>query len=132
VMPSMPSTDAENNRIYVMDGGVGKLAALELTPDGLKKLWEVKQRSICFTALIGSKAQRIFISTETDAQNALQLRTYSKEFVLWRDAATGREIARSETFSPTTPGVLVTPGFNGVVYYLGYNGVIRELKVAPQ
>jgi hypothetical protein len=40
-----------------------------------------------------------------------------KEQVTWRDAATGRLIAESDFFEPLTLGSLITPGFDGRVYF---------------
>src|SRR5215831_493084 len=51
--PSAPTVDPLRNRIFVFDAGPGKLAALDLEPDGWQVTWMVDQRTTEFMALIG-------------------------------------------------------------------------------
>ena len=130
-IPSMLSVDPENNRIYAHDGGVGRLAALDFDPKtGLSLAWSVEQRTLSFTTLVDSPDTRVLVGTNIlRSFNLLQLQNedIDAEEVVWRDAATGKELARSKQLSQLTPGILVTPGFEGVFYYLGFDGEIFEL-----
>ena len=51
--------------------------------------------------------------------------------VVWRDAATGNELARSSEFPKMTQGILVTPGYAALQYFLTADGHIIGLQVTP-
>ena len=51
---------------------------------------------------------------------------------MWRDAATGRILAQSDFFPAMSPGILITPGYGGIIYEMLYNGHIMALQVAPK
>jgi hypothetical protein len=57
--------------------------------------------------------------------------TYTEQ-ILWRDAATGKILAASDYFPAMSPGILVTPGYGGLMYEMLYNGHIMALQVAPK
>jgi hypothetical protein len=46
-------------------------------------------------------------------------------------AATGKILVVSDFFPAMSPGILVTPGYGGVIYEMLYNGHIMALQVAP-
>ena len=48
---------------------------------------------------------------------------------MWRSAASGEELARSDFMPPKLIGDPLAPGFFGVWYYLGADGDVYELKV---
>ena len=60
-----------------------------------------------------------------------QLKSYTTEQVVWRDAQTGQELTRSSQFPKMTQGILVTPGYAGLQYFLTAAGNIIGLQVAP-
>jgi hypothetical protein len=41
--------------------------------------------------------------------------TYTEQIV-WRDAATGKILAQSDFFPAMSPGILLTPGYGGIIY----------------
>ncbi len=114
----MPSVDSANNRIYVIDAGPGKLAAINFNQGTLSLAWSVDQTTLSFTTLIGPSDARVLIGTNIPVKTFQGLKYYTKEQVVWRSADTGTELARSDYFDKMVTGILVTPGFGGLMYYL--------------
>lgn len=141
-IPSMLSVDLPNNRIYAYDYLPGKMAAINLDQsDGkMSVAWgPVNQRTISFFTLIGPPEKRVLVGTNINPDvTAQQLQqgalgtayTYTEQIV-WREAATGKILAESDYFPAMSPGILITPGYGGLVYELLYNGNIMALQVAP-
>jgi hypothetical protein len=94
-IPSMVSVDPDNNRVYVMDAGAQKLAAVNLANGKLSVAWTKDQTTLSFTTLIGPKDQRVLICTDIPVKVFKQLHNYTTEQVVWRNADTGAELARS-------------------------------------
>jgi hypothetical protein len=130
-IPSMVSVDPDNARVYVMDAGAGKLAGVDLEDGQLSVAWSQDQTTLSFTTLIGPKDQRVLIGTHIPVKDFEQLKSYTTEQVVWRDAASGRELARSGDFPKITQGILVTPGYAGLQYFLTADGRIIGLQVRP-
>jgi hypothetical protein len=51
--------------------------------------------------------------------------------VVWRDASTGRELARSALVPVMTQGSAVQPGYDGSMYFPGSTGTLVRLTPAP-
>jgi hypothetical protein len=130
-IPSMVSVDPENQRVYVMDAGAQKLAGVDLVDGQLSVAWTQDQTTLSFTTLIGPADQRVLIGTDIPIKRFQQLQSYTTEAVVWRDAGTGAELARSSEFPKMTQGILVTPGYGGVQYFLTADGNIIGLQVGP-
>lgn len=130
-IPSMVSVDPANNRVYAMDAGAGKIGAINLVNGKLSVAWTQDQRTLSFTSLIGPKDKRILIGTDIPVKTFHGLKDYSTEAVVWRDAASGKPLARSDNLPKMTPGILVTPGYAGLQYFLTADGHITSLQVAP-
>ncbi|WP_417564452.1 hypothetical protein [Microbacterium sp.] len=130
-IPSMVSVDPENHRVYVMDAGAGMLGAVDVGEATLTKAWTQKQRTLSFTTLIGPADHRVLIGTDIPVKNFNQLKSYTGEQVVWRDAASGRELARTSTLPKMNSGILVTPGYGGLQYFLTADGHIITLQVTP-
>ncbi|MGW4890939.1 hypothetical protein ACWEQL_01530 [Kitasatospora sp. NPDC004240] len=131
-IPSMVSVDPENNRVYAMDAGAGKLAGIDLTDGTLSVAWTQDQTTLSFTTLIGPKDQRVLIGTDIPVKFFQGLKKYETEQVVWRDAASGDELARSSQFPKMTQGILVTPGYAGLQYFLTADGHVIGLQVGPK
>ncbi|MFJ3792157.1 hypothetical protein [Kitasatospora sp. NPDC090091] len=131
-IPSMVSVDPPNNRVYVMDAGAGKMAGVDLSGGNLSVAWSQDQTTLSFTTLIGPQDGRILIGTDIPVKFFKGLKEYSTEQVVWRDARSGTELARSSQFPKMTQGILVTPGYAGLQYFLTANGNIIGLQVAPK
>ena len=131
-IPSMVSVDPQNNRIYVMDAGAGKLAGVNLQDGKLSLAWTQDQTTLSFTTLIGPKDQRVLIGTNIAVKTFQGLKNYTTEQVIWRNAQTGQELASSSQFPKMTQGILVTPGYAGLQYFLTADGHIIALQVTPK
>lgn len=130
-IPSMVSVDPANNRVYVMDAGAGELAGVDLQNGKLSVAWTQDQTTLSFTSLIGPENHRVLIGTDIPIKFFKQLQTYTTEQVVWRNAQTGQELARSSQFPKMTQGILVTPGYAGLQYFLTADGNIIGLQVTP-
>jgi haloalkane dehalogenase len=130
VIPSALSVDPDNMRMFSMDGGAGKIAAIDLINNNeLRVRWVVDQMTLSHTSLAGSPEQRVLVSTSmVDVQPSQDGNLNYNELIIWRSADTGIELARSEKLGPMMPGVPIAPGFYGVWYYLGLDGTVKELK----
>ena len=118
--------------------GRGQIACIELVGgERLETRWVVDQTTMNHTSLVGPSDARVFVST--DAPNLLAARAAARaagrqtagyeEQVVWRSAASGEELARSDFMPPKLIGDPLAPGFFGVWYYLGAAGDVYELKV---
>jgi hypothetical protein len=129
--PSAPTVDISKNRIFVFDAGPGKLAALDLAPDGFLQppTWMVDQRTTEFTALIGPSGQRVLVTTELP--HGEDLGNHRSNYVVWRNAETGLELARTHRMPAVLAGTMIQPGYDGNMYYMGASGEITKLTVSP-
>src|SRR5262249_62143067 len=127
--PSAPTVDPRRNRIFVFDAGPGKLAALDLEPDGWQVTWMVDQRTTAFMALIGPRNRRVLVTTEIPGSQPLN--DVTSNYVVWREPDSGREGARSDELEAILSGTMVEPGYAGRMYYLGNSGEIKKLTVRP-
>jgi hypothetical protein len=125
---STATVDPQANLIYTMDSGPGQLGALRLGPTGLTPVWTEPQNTDEFLALIGPAGHRVLVATDSPGQNANRP---TSQNVVWRDAATGRELARSPALTPISSGTMVEPSYGGRMDYLATNGQILELAVRP-
>ncbi len=130
-MPSMPAVDVDNARVYTFDGFAGHAAALQFDPQrGFSTAWRVPQRSFAFSALVGPPDRRVWIGTDLDtllSRAAFSMLGYEQrlwlvrragtpppEDLVWRDAATGRELGRVRQ-AAAVAGSVPTPGEGGSV-----------------
>ncbi|MGB0025853.1 MAG: hypothetical protein WBP64_03345 [Nitrososphaeraceae archaeon] len=127
---------------YAMDYLPGKVVAVNFTQDGKMSLaWgPVDQRTISFLTLVGSKDNGVLVATNINPNATKQQieqgatgtgYTYTEQIV-WRDAATGKILAQSDFFPAMSPGILITPGYGGVMHEILYNGHMMALQVAPK
>jgi hypothetical protein len=139
-IPSLPSFDPPNNRIYAMDPGPGKVAAINLDQNtgNMTLAWSVDQKTAEWTVLIGPASQRVLVGThiQTNVTNPLHynagpIGANYKEQMQWRDANTGKLLAASDYFSPMIPLFQMWPGYGGLIYEGLNNGHIMALKVLP-
>ncbi|MGH2885871.1 MAG: hypothetical protein ACRDPA_24790, partial [Solirubrobacteraceae bacterium] len=131
-IPSMVSVDPASHLIFVMDAGAGKIGAVALNNGQLTTKWTQDQTTLSFTTLIGPQDQRVLIGTNIPIKFFKQLKSYTTEQVIWRDAATGKQLAASDQFPKMSAGILVTPGYAGLQYFLTASGHIIALQVASQ
>jgi len=124
------SSDASSNLLFVFDTVPRKLAALRLSVNGptpkLTTVWKKTQTTTEFTMLIGDAHHRVLVSTDIPAnevptQNA-------NGMAVWRDAATGRELARSAVIPTMTQGSMIQPFYNGDLMWEGQLGTLYRLS----
>jgi hypothetical protein len=127
--PSAVSVDPARNEIFVLDAGPGRIAELRLRSDGLHTVWTERQRTTEFLALIGPSARRVVVGTDIPFGERLGQNKLDR--VVWRVAATGRELARSGLLPAVLNGTMIQPGYAGRMYYLQKKRLI-ELTVSPQ
>ena len=121
---SLPTIDVANRRIYVSDFLEGRLAAVDFDPEkGFSVAWKTKQRSLSFGVLMGPKENRTFVLEDGNFPSAATVG------VVWRNARTGKGLARSPAV-PQGAGLPITPGFDGVIYYLSHKGYLTEFSLS--
>ena len=118
-----------HNRIFTLDAIVGRIAALELGDDGLHTVWTEPQCTTEFLAVIGPRHRRVLVGTDIPAGQSPGDNTQDR--VVWRDAETSLELARSPLLPVVNTGTMVEPGYAGRMYYLATHGKIIELTVRP-
>lgn len=127
--PMSLSCDPENNLIYASDALPGKIAAIAITASGLNTVWKKSQTTTEFTTLIGPQNQRVLVGTdipgiEIPGNNA-------HDFAVWRNAATGQELARSPLLPAMTQGTMIQPYYNGDMFFEGQSGALIKLMPRP-
>jgi hypothetical protein len=140
-IPSMPSFDRQNNRIYAMESGPGKSVGISLDQKtgNITLAWSADQTTLSWMILIGPANQRVLVGTNISSKvtNPLDLQSGPKgvnykEQIQWRDAAYGKLLAASDFFSPMSAGFEVWPGYGGLIYEGLNDGHIMALKVLPK
>lgn len=140
-IPSMSSVDMDNNRIYAMDPGPGKVVGIDIDQEtgNMSLAWSANQTTLSWLVLVGPDNHRVLIGTNisSNVTNPLDLKpgpigaNYIEQ-VQWRDAATGKLLATSDFFSPMVPGFEVWPGYGGLFYEALTDGRIMALQVLPK
>jgi hypothetical protein len=137
--PPKSGTDPENNMIYSLDVGMGKLGGIKIdqATGELKTVFAVDNPSTSLQSLVGPKDQRVLTTSRMKFGKAhlpllpTLISGDYQEQVVWRDAATGRILAESDYFEPMGLNTLVTPAYGGRFYYPAANGFI-VLQVRPK
>jgi hypothetical protein len=127
--PMSVSVDPSQNLIYSADSSPGVIGALKLTSKGLQTIWTAQQRTTEFLALIGPHDRRVLVATEIPPNQAP--RTNTTDFVVWRDAQTGQELARTKQLPAMTSGTMIQPYYFGKIFYMALEGDLIELSVRP-
>ena len=112
--PASVSADPDSHLIYAIDSLPGKIAAIKLTHDGLEISWKVNQTTTEFTALIGSKQERVLVGTDIPGPEIPG--NNLNDFAVWRNAKTGEEIARSPLLPAMTQGTMIQPYYQGICF----------------
>ncbi|MEO1645146.1 MAG: hypothetical protein AAFR67_08155 [Chloroflexota bacterium] len=127
--------DPVNNLLITADTGTGYIAGTRIDPDGgFEVVWQAEQTTSVFMQLIGSPEERVMVTSELTnfppgLRTPLNTLRAENEQVVFRDAATGRELARTENLPRMTQGSNISPGFAGRVYFIGVDGVLFEITV---
>lgn len=127
--PMSVSADPENNLIYAADALPGKIAAITITSDNLQTVWKADQTTTEFTTLIGPVESRVLVGTDIPGPEIPGNNT--NDFAVWRNAATGEELARSPLLPAMTQGTMIQPYYNGNMFYEGQSGTLIKLMPRP-
>ena len=121
--------DPQNDLFYGVETLARKVAAFKLTASGIKTVWKKTETTTEWATLIGPKAHRVWVGTDVPgAEIPGQNKTAT---VVFRDAATGRELARSARLPRMTQGSAVQPGYAGSVFFPSANGTLIKLTPHP-
>ena len=94
---------------------------LRLDADGPAREW---------ATLIGPKNRRVWVGTDIpDVEIPGQNKT---DRVVFRDAATGQELARSASLPAMTQGSAIQPGYGGSVFFPGATGTLVKVTPSPK
>ncbi len=128
---SKPAVDPENSRVYLSDFCAGLALALDFDPvTGFKLRWTQPQVMLSFWGVIGPPGRRQIVGTDFVAASQAN-GGQSADYAVWRDADTGKEIARSGALDPQYNAQSICPGYNGTFYYMGLSsGQLVELDTA--
>jgi hypothetical protein len=123
------SVDPRSNLIYAMDALPGEIAAVHLSSSGLQTAWKVAQTTTEFIAVIGPPDRRVIVGSDIPGAEIPGINTDDE--VVWRNAATGQEIARSARLPAMTSGTMVQPYYSGEMFYPGAAGSLYKLEPTP-
>ncbi len=122
--PASVSADSRNHLIYATDALPGEMAAIQLTESGLQIAWKANQTTTECTALIGPRKKRVVVGTNIPSSQIPG--NNANDYAVWRNAATGEEIARSPLFPVMTPGTMLQPYYFGEIFYEGQSGQLSK------
>jgi len=127
--PMSVSVDPDHNVIYTADSYPSAIAAVKLTASGLHTLWTAQQRTTEFLAIIGPRGRRVLVTTDFPGQPPYYNTT---DEVVWRNAQTGEELARTaEALPAMTAGTMIQPYYFRKIFYMGQEGELFSLKARP-
>lgn len=124
--PMSVSADSDTNLIYASDALPGKIAAIRVSSSGLTVVWKVDQRTTEFTTLINPSATRVLVGTDIPGGEIPG--NNSNDYAVWRNAATGEELARSPLLPAMTQGTMIQPYYSGSMFYQGQSGTLIKLS----
>jgi hypothetical protein len=121
--------DPDNGLFYGVETLARKIAAFKLTDSGIVTVWNKTQTTTEWATLIGPKAHRVWVGTDIPPT---EIPGKNKtETVVFRDAATGRELARSARVPKMTQGSAVQPGYGGSVFFPVATGTLIKMTPHP-
>jgi hypothetical protein len=127
--PMSVSADPENNLIYASDSLPGEIAAITITSSGLEIVWKANQTTTEFTTLIGPQANRVLVGTDIPGIEIPGNNTH--DYAVWRNAASGQELARSPLLPAMTQGTMIQPYYHGHMFFEGQSGTLIKLMPRP-
>lgn len=123
--PMSVSADPDNNLIYASDALPGEIAAITITSNGLQTVWKANQTTTEFTTLIGSHKKRVLVGTDIPGPEIPG--NNMNDYAVWRNAATGQELARSPLLPAMTQGTMIQPYYHGDMFFEGQSGTLIKL-----
>jgi hypothetical protein len=120
--------DPENGLFYGVETLARKVAAFRIGNSGIETVWKKTQTTTEWATLIGPKEHRVWVGTDIPLNQIPG--ASANDRVVWRDANTGRELARSAQVPVMTQGSAVQPGYDGSMYFPGATGTLVRLTPA--
>lgn len=127
-IPSKPTADWENRRVYVVDA-FGGTAALDFDEkDGFSTAWRAPSRSFNFTTILGPAGERLLAHSKIEPEDAdVSAMRYTGDRIVLRRAATGEQLAITPAFPPG-PGLTQLPGPDGSLVYASISGDLYRIS----
>ena len=124
--------DTASGFLYTADTGTGVASALKFDPEtGFELVWREEQTTSVFQQLIGPPDGRVVVTSDLLNFRLNPLRA-TNEQVVFRNAATGQELARTGNLPRMSQGANISPGFGGRVYFPAVDGRIYEISVESE
>ena len=121
--------DPQNGLFYGVETLARKVAAFKLTDSGITTVWKKTQTTTEWATLIGPQGHRTWVGTDIPGAEIPGANT--TDTVVFRDAATGRELSRSARLPQMTMGSAVQPGYGGSVFFPGAKGTLIKVTPSP-
>ena len=86
---------------------------------------KVNQKTTEFTTLTGPQDVRVLVGTDIPGPEIPG--TNMNDYAVWRNAATGRELARSPLLPVMTQGAMIQPFYAGDMFFEGQSGTLIKL-----
>lgn len=139
-IPSLPSFDITNSRIYAMDPGPGKVVGIDFDQEtgNMSVAWSADQKTLSWMILIGPPDKRVLVGTNitSDEPNPVKwdvgpVGANYQEQLMWSDANTGKLLAATDFYGPMVIGMQMWPGYGGLIYELQTDGSLMSFQVLP-
>jgi hypothetical protein len=129
--------DTASGLLYTADTGTGYVSAMTFDPEtGFELVWREEQTTSVFQQLIGAPDERVVVTSELVniglRLSPLSILRATNEQVVFRNAATGEELARTGNLPRMSQGANISPGFGGRVYFPAVDGRIYEVSVQSE
>lgn len=125
--------DPASNMLYTADTGAGYASGIRFDPEtGFEVVWREEHTTSVFQQLIDTPDRRVLVTADLQGWRGINPLTAENEQVVFRDAATGRELARSGLLPRMSDGANISPGFDGRVYFPGKDGTVYEISVRSE
>jgi hypothetical protein len=121
--------DPDNNIFYGVETLSRKVAAFKIANGQIQTAWKKTETTTEWATLIGPKDHRVWVGTDIPGAE-IPGRNHT-ERVVFRDAATGRELARSARVPQMTQGSAVQPGYGGSVFFPVATGTLIKMTPRP-
>jgi hypothetical protein len=121
--------DTASGLLFTADTGTGYVCAMTFDPEsGFELVWLEEQTTSVFQQLIGTPDERVVVTSDLLNYRLNPLKA-TNEQVVFRNAATGQELARTGNLPRMSQGANISPGFGGRMYFPAVDGRIYEVSV---
>ncbi|MEM7800488.1 MAG: hypothetical protein AAF633_14935, partial [Chloroflexota bacterium] len=131
---SKGSFDAENGLAFAVDALAGYAAGLRFDPaTGFEVDWREPQTTLSYQTLINPAEERVIVMSDLSGRGSrLNPFMAENEQLVFRDAQTGEELARTDDLPRLISGATITPGFDGRIYFPAADSKLYEISVQSE